>query len=218
VLRRWQGLHNGLVERGGAVRPGGLRAALLLAALVGVAVLLAACGGAPSASVAAVGSSATSTTAAPGAGSSRSLEKFVSCMRGHGVPNFPDLVMTADGGVVPVGPVSIDKHSPQVQAARATCQKLLPPGLGSSGPGSSPSPPITRKDKADYLKAARCMRAHGIIDFPDPTFSANGVDFPPPPGMTARIGNSPTFVRAQEICEKLIPSGLPYSDQAAGGQ
>jgi hypothetical protein len=182
-----------------------------------MSVLLAACGGAPSASVAHIGSKKTSTTATPAVGSSRSLEKFVSCMRGHGVPNFPDLVVTSNGDVVPVGSVSgIDKNSPEVQAARANCQKFIPPGLGSSGSAPPPSPPITPKDKADYLKATACMRAHGIIDFPDPTFSGNSVDFPVPPGMNARIGNSPRFLSAQDICEKLIPSGLPYSDQAAG--
>jgi hypothetical protein len=36
--------------------------------------------------------------------------------------------------------------------------------------------------------------------------------------MNANIGNSPTFLRAREICEMLIPPGLPYSKQAEGGE
>jgi hypothetical protein len=36
--------------------------------------------------------------------------------------------------------------------------------------------------------------------------------------MNANIGNSPTFLRAREICEMLIPPELPYSKQAEGGE
>lgn len=105
----------------------------------------------------------------------------------------------------------IDKNSPTVQAARADCQSVLPAG-------PAPPPPVTAKDQADYLKAAACMRAHGVPDFPDPKFSGTNVTFPMPPGMNASIGNSPTFLRAREIRELLIPPGLPYSKQAEGGQ
>jgi hypothetical protein len=189
--------------------------ALPVAAVVaGLSALLAACGGgAPSASVAHIGSTTTSTPAATAAGSSQ-VQKFVYCMRHHGVANFPELVMTPNGSAVPVGPVNIDKNSPTVQSARRACGHLLPSG-------SSPAPsaqPITPKDQLAYVKAAACMRAHGVPDFPDPKFSGTSVTFPQPPGMNASIGNSPTFLRAREICEKVIPPGLPYSKQAEGGQ
>jgi hypothetical protein len=108
---------------------------------------------------------------------------------------------------------NIDKNSPKVEAARAICQKFAPP----SPPGPPAGPTITQKDQLDYLKAAECMRAHGIDDFPDPTF-VGGVHFNPPPGMNASIGNSPQFLRAQETCGKLIPSGLPHSTQGGSGQ
>ncbi len=209
--------------KGSAAKPGRGRLAegLLVAAVVAsLSLALAACGGgAPSASVAHIGS----TTTAPAAGSSGSapssgnvggqLEKFVSCMRHHGVPNFPDLVMSANGSAVPVQPVSINKSSPAVQAARSDCQSILP---GGTAPG--PTITITTKDLVADLKAAACMRAHGVPIFPDPVFSGNSVSFPKPPGMNANIANSPTFLRAREICEMLIPPGLPYSKQAEGGQ
>jgi hypothetical protein len=225
-MTRLQPLRDRLVRppaRPPAARPGGLptRALPVVAVLAGLAVLLAACGGgAPSASVAHIGST---TTIAPAAGSSglpssgnagTQLEKFVSCMRHHGVPNFPDLVMGPNGGAVPVGPVNIDKDSPTVQAARRACNSILP---GGQAPAAA-AQPITPKDQVDYIKAAACMRAHGVPDFPDPKFSGTNVTFPTPPGMNASIGNSPTFLRAREICEKLIPPGLPYSKQAEGGQ
>lgn len=192
------------------------RALPVSAVVAGLSVVLAACGGGtPSASVAHIGS--TTTSAPPGAagGSSGSqLEKFVSCMRHHGVPNFPDLVMSANGGAVPVGPVSIDTHSPAVQAAAGACKSILPAGQVPAPAAQE----ITPKDQADYIRAAACMRAHGVPDFPDPVISGNSVTFPPPPGMNASIGNSPTFLKAREICEKLIPAGLPFSKQAEGGQ
>ncbi|HMK98255.1 MAG TPA: hypothetical protein VK425_11960 [Acidimicrobiales bacterium] len=189
---------------------------------MGLSLALAACGGgAPAASVAHIGSTTTTAAAAGSSGSSPSsgdagaqLEKFVSCMRHHGVPNFPDLMMSPNGGAVPVGPVNVDKNSPAVQAARLDCQSLLPALPAGAAPGAT----ITPKDEADYIKAAACMRAHGVPDFPDPTFSGNNVRFPLPPGMNANIANSPTFLRAREICEMLIPPGLPFSKQAESGQ
>jgi len=203
------------------VRRQGLVRALCAAAVAGTSLALAACGGAPSASVAHIG---TTTTTAPANGPSgpalppdsvaAQIDKFVSCMRHHGVPSFPELVMSPNGGAVPVGPVTVDKNSPVVQGARRDCQSLLPAGQAPTATDAT----ITPKDQADYIKAAGCMRAHGVPDFPDPVFSGNSVRFPPPPGMTATIANSPTFLRAREICEVLIPPGLPYSKQAEGGQ
>jgi hypothetical protein len=191
------------------------------AAVAGLAMLLGSCGGrAPSAGVAHIGSTTASTGSASGDAASQKtgtdLQKFVSCMRHHGVPSFPELVMTPNGGAVPVGPVEVDKNSPAVQAARSACQYLVPSGQ-AQGPAAQA---ISPKDQVDYIKAAACMRAHGVPGFPDPKFSGSSVTFPKPPGMNGGIANSPQLLRAREICEKLIPPGLPYSqqaEQAAGG-
>ena len=77
------------------------------------------------------------------------------------------------------------------------------------------APQISTQDRADYLKAAACMRNHGIVGFPDPVISGGNVNFPIPQGMNS---NSTQFRRAREICEMLIPAGLPYSKEAEGGQ
>jgi hypothetical protein len=59
------------------------------------------------------------------------------------------------------------------------------------------------------------MRNHGIASFPDPVFSSGNVNFPIPQGMNT---NSTQFRRAREVCEGLIPPGLPFSREAESGQ
>lgn len=89
----------------------------------------------------------------------------------------------------------------------------LPPGTQPNENGhQTPSQTITPADQADYLKAARCMRSHGVPDFPDPTFENNGVKFNIPPNIDP---NSSQAKRAEAICVKLIPPGLPYGNGGA---
>jgi hypothetical protein len=95
----------------------------------------------------------------------------------------------------------------------------VPPG--TLPPGTLPqntrtqdmqTPPITPADRLDYLKGAACMRSHGFPDFPDPTFVNNTVTFNIPPNIDL---NSSQAKRAEAICAKLIPPGLPYSNHRA---
>jgi hypothetical protein len=89
----------------------------------------------------------------------------------------------------------------------------LPPGaVPSENGGQTPSQTITPADQADYLTAARCMRSHGVPDFPDPTFGNNTVTFNIPPNIDPNSSQAKT---AEAICVKLIPPGLPYSDRSA---
>jgi len=64
------------------------------------------------------------------------LLKYVQCMRGHGVPNFPAPGQSTAG---PGGLPNVD--SPQYVAAAGACQHLLPPGakVSISTSGSRPS-------------------------------------------------------------------------------
>lgn len=86
---------------------------------------------------------------------------YAKCMRSNGVPNFPD--PSAGGGFAVRG--GFDPQSPAVNAARAKCRQLMPPGPSSG-------PPPSRQTLAKFLNIARCMRAHSISDFPDPRTSA----------------------------------------------
>jgi hypothetical protein len=95
----------------------------------------------------------------------------------------------------------------------------LPPGTlppatkPDENSGQTPRQTITPADQADYLNAARCMRSHGVPDFPDPTFGNNTVTFKIPPNIDK---NSPQAKTAEAICVKLIPPGLPYGDSSPG--
>ena len=90
----------------------------------------------------------------------------------------------------------------------------LPPGTQPSETGRpTQRQTITPADQADYLKAASCMRSHGVTGFPDPTFENNAVKFNIPPNIDP---NSSQAKRAEAICVKLIPPNLPYSSAKPG--
>jgi hypothetical protein len=151
-----------------STRPGAL-AALALA----TAALLAGCGGGSSSSAGVArlaantgsrGASGERAAAPAGASSPQAaLLAFVRCMRSGGVPNFPD--PSASGGLRFRRDAGVDPLSPAFKAAQAKCKKFQPGGGIGSGP------PPSAQTVARYLKVARCMRAHGIPEFPDPRTS-----------------------------------------------
>jgi hypothetical protein len=88
-------------------------------------------------------------------------------MRAHGVSNFPDPKIHQDGNHVSVM-IRIDPSitsSPAFKSAQQTCGKLI--GLGTAAQG--PSGAALQRRTQDALAFARCMRARGFPNFPDPT-------------------------------------------------
>lgn len=158
---------------------------------------LAACGGSRSPAVASIGTATTSTTSAS---SGRPLDRFAACMRSHGVSQFPDPTTNGSNVKILIGGSSIDPDTPQFNSAQSHCSGLLP--TGSNGPTISPA------DRLDYLRAVACVRAHGVPDFPDPTYVDGQPSFHIPAAISS---SSPVVARAIATCRKLIPAGLPYS-------
>jgi hypothetical protein len=165
--------------------------ALTLVAIAGAAAI-AACGAerpAPAPTVGQVGQALT----------------YVRCMRAQGVPDFPD---PSPGGRLPNIPSSIDTVAPAFQSAQKACAGLMPGGGGSGSPAD------TGTERLGFLAVARCMRAHGFPNFPDPTTTP-----PPPPPPGADAGNviggpgaylhlppqSPALTRAVAACGFRIP-------------
>jgi hypothetical protein len=56
--------------------------------------------------------------------------RFSQCVRGHGVPNFPD--PSSDGRIPDPATVGIDQGSPKFQAANQACRKDRPPYMPSN--------------------------------------------------------------------------------------
>jgi hypothetical protein len=189
-------------------RPRLCRTVLVAAGILAVGVGIAACGGPSTAGVATVSTTTTASPSGSGATQATGLLAYSSCMRSHGVPNFPD--PTGNGGI-PKDDVIRAFHAvsnAQAQAASNECAHLLPAGGSLSGQATQAVP---TQDQQDYLKAAACMRSHGITNFPDPIFSGGNVNFPIPSSINS---NSTQFNRARQTCQKLIPAGLPDSGSA----
>lgn len=110
--------------------------------------------------------------------------KVADCMRSHGVPNFPDPSHGGGGIQLPSG---INPQSPAFQAAQKTCFKLLPGG----GPGGGKA---SESQKLAMLRLSRCMRAHGVTSFPDPT------NKPPSPGngLGLAFGTGDSFIAVSQ--------------------
>ncbi|MGH2885665.1 MAG: hypothetical protein ACRDPA_23690 [Solirubrobacteraceae bacterium] len=123
--------------------------------------------------VAACGS--TSNTSTNSAATDQALE-YVRCLRSHGVTNFPD---PSPGGRLPNIPQGIDTAAPAFRSAQSTCARLMP---GPSGPAGASE---NASQNARLLAVARCIRNHGLPNFPDPTASP-----PPPPPPGSRTGNA----------------------------
>jgi hypothetical protein len=150
--------------------------ASLSAGVCAVALVLAACG-------------SSSTPHAAASNAHAVGVKFATCMRDHGVPNFPD--PEADSGVQI--PVSLAKNpSPAFTSAMRSCKYLIP--------ANTQPPAASASQKAAALKLAQCMREHGVPNYPDPTYK-DGREIPPAIADPAINPASPAFGAASKICQ-----------------
>lgn len=120
---------------------------------------------------------------------SNSQLAFARCMRAHGVSDYPD-----SGALLGSRP-DLDPNNPTYQAARQACQSLLP---------AHPAHQQTQ-NSANGLKFSRCMRNHGITNFPDPDPNGGpnghgGVDLR---GLGIDL-SSPQFQSAQQACRRYL--------------
>jgi len=83
-------------------------------------------------------------------------------MRSNGVPSYPD--PGSNGQIVKEPPQQLGVSESQFNAAASACNHLLPNGGESQATRQQ-----LRARLADMLSFARCMRGHGLANFPDPT-------------------------------------------------
>lgn len=150
------------------------------AVLIGLAAFTAACGGPGSSAI-------------PGYvnGTPGSPMAFTQCMRAHGVPSFPDPPSSGDWNLT-----GVNENSPQFQHAVGIC--------GSSGPGSAPSQQA--EGMAQGLAYSRCMRAHGLHNYPDPSASGDNLSIHVDSG-SGIDDKSPAFQAAERACSKVLSNG-----------
>jgi hypothetical protein len=115
--------------------------------------------------------------------------KYSTCMRHHGVSNFPDPETSAAIQI----PVSLAQHpTPAFRSATKACQYLVP---------ADTSPPVaSASQKAAAVKLAECMRKHGVPNYPDPTYH-NGALVPPAIANPQINPASPAFSDASKKCQ-----------------
>ena len=91
---------------------------------------------------------------------------FAQCMRSHGIPDYPDPLSNGNFGEIS----NSIQHSPQYAGAKQTCTRLHPWNMVLSSHQQA-------LEMAQLLKFARCMRAHGVPNFSDPTETSSGISF-----------------------------------------
>jgi hypothetical protein len=166
------------------------RAAAVATATAGIA-LLAACGGS--------GGSGGSAASSSGPATYQQTLAYSQCMQSHGDPGFPN-PQQGPGGAWAYLASPQDQAAlsgPSYDAAQKACRKLQPPS------GLSPAQRQAATHQA--LALSRCMRAHGITNFPDPTSNGNGIGINL--GSAGIDPNSPQYRAAQQACHLLGAPG-----------
>jgi hypothetical protein len=81
-------------------------------------------------------------------------------------------------------------------------------GAGSASPMGAASTPASAASVVESGVAfARCIRAHGVPNFPDPKVSGQQVRMAPASAVQA-----PAFQSAAHSCQRLLPKGPPSSE------
>lgn len=151
------------------------RLAGVMTATAGVALLAAAC------------SSSSPSSAGGGPTYYQQAVSYARCMRSQGVPSFPDPDSQGQFPPVQIGRNGVTQQA--VQSAKNACRHLQPGG----GPGTAGQQQGRLTQALDF---SRCMRAHGVPDFPDPSTSNGGVGY----NLSGVDTHSPPFQSAQQAC------------------
>jgi hypothetical protein len=173
--------------------PSAARTAAAILVAAGLTLLATACSGSPS---------STGSGGSPNAGGSASTRwlAYSQCMRTNGVPAFPDPPSSGKPRFPSAQQLGVT--SSKLQAAGNACQHLQPNG------GSGPTQAQVQQYRNSMLIYARCMRAHGISNFPDPD-SRGHLNIGP--GTDVPV-NTPQFQAAYRVC---VPRQSP--PPGAGG-
>ena len=133
-------------------------------------------------------------------------------MRAHGVPNYPD--PSSGSGAIDSSQLGVSDTV--YESARTTCDRLYPQPHNTAGLTTAQEQQVL----GQLLNFAKCMRSHGVPDFPDPSpasaiwGSGGGQLFTLPSSINH---NSPQFTSAQNACKSLLPSSGAIRGNKGGG-
>jgi hypothetical protein len=170
------------------------RTAAAVIATAGLALLMAACGGSPRATKSGSSANARASTSPP------SAIAFARCMRSHGVQHWPDPERNGQFDKSKLTLQQLGVLQSQLQVAQRACQRLFP--------NSSQSPQANDQQVMDALFTfARCVRAHGVSNWPDPLAESDPGQ-PGTPGfprdMPGVNQNAPQVKNAMGKCRHVI--------------
>jgi hypothetical protein len=157
---------------------------------------------------------------APNAGGSANTPSAIAyshCMRSHGVPNFPD--PPSGGGIAKGSAQEFGVSNSVFDAAQRACQSLIPATGGSAQQeeqrcfvGNDCPPSVVQQLLNLMREFSRCMRSHGVPNFPDPTTDSHGQPFfdVSAQGISDAATHSPRFITKLDECQRLV-GNFPYT-------
>lgn len=125
-------------------------------------------------------------------------------MRVRGVVNFPDPQPDAKNAKFPSAQ-QLGVGRSQLIAVENDCLRLLPAGIDDQFPPAE-VPLLLR----GMVKFSRCMRSHGVPNWPDPTIDSEGRPLfqLSAHGFTLQQAHSPQIQAKVAECQHLLPRAL----------
>jgi hypothetical protein len=159
------------------------RTAAAIIATAALAPLAAACGASPT---------STRSAGSPNPGTSPNYQAlaFARCMRSDGLSNWPDPESNGAFDKTKLTPQQLGASTSHIQAVGKACQHLFPAFA------SGMTPAQFAQMKAQALRFSRCIRAHGVPNYPDP--GSDGRE--PDPASIGINDSTPTFQAALKAC------------------
>jgi hypothetical protein len=183
-------------------RPPTARAAAAIITTAALALPATAFGGSPSSTVAGGSVYARASMLLRSTSVQQALA-YSRCMRAHGVLKFPD--PNSSGAIPKVGLQQLGVSSTVFQAAQRTCQHLLP-NTGQSSQAQN------QQILTALWNFARCVRAHGVPNWPDPLAESDPGQ-PGTPGFPRNMPgvnqNAPQVKNALQKCQHFL-AGIGY--------
>ena len=157
------------------------------------------------------------TSQGTGGGRAAALHAAAQCIRQHGIPSYADPVLTSGGHIYSDSRSIEDAPDATINAVQQACGTLA--ARAGLNPGDEPPAPPQLVQAG--VRAAECMRAHGLPNDQDPTPQTPytpGHGF----GMTASeipAGGkaSPVYQRAAQACRSLLDTEIRASTLASLG-